>query len=202
MGSGTQVEIFLIVIAYLLGSVPAGFILGLRSGIDVRESGSGNVGATNVARVVGKRQGILTLIADTAKGFVPVILAMQLGASLAAIVLVGTAAFVGHLYPIFLKFKGGKGVATALGVFLGVAPIATLVLMALFAATALTSRIVSLSSIVAAVAAPVVFWLFYHPPLVIGMAAFIAVAITWRHRANIQRLMNGSEPRFRSASSQ
>ena len=195
-------ETLLIVIAYLLGSVPVGFILGLRSGIDVRASGSGNVGATNVARVVGKRQGILTLIADTAKGFVPVILAMQLGASLAAIVLVGMAAFVGHLYPIYLKFKGGKGVATALGVFLAVAPMATLVLIALFAVMVLISRIVSLSSILAAVAAPIIFWLFYYPPSVVGMAAFIAVAITWRHRSNIQRLMNGSEPRFGSASSQ
>jgi acyl phosphate:glycerol-3-phosphate acyltransferase len=196
------VEIPLIVIGYLLGSVPVGFILGLRSGIDVRETGSGNVGATNVARVVGKRQGILTLIADTAKGFVPVILAMQFGASLATIILVGTAAFVGHLYPIFLKFKGGKGVATALGVFLAVAPVATLVLIALFAVTVLTSRIVSLSSILAALAAPIIFWLFHYPPLVIGMAAFIAVAITLRHRSNIQRMMNGSEPRFGSASSQ
>jgi len=196
------VEIPLIVIGYLLGSVPVGFILGLRSGIDVRETGSGNVGATNVARVVGKRQGILTLIADTAKGFVPVILAMQFGASLATIILVGTAAFVGHLYPIFLKFKGGKGVATALGVFLAVAPVATLVLIALFAVTVLTSRIVSLSSILAALAAPIIFWLFHYPPLVVGMAAFIAVAITLRHRSNIQRMMNGSEPRFGSASSQ
>lgn len=195
-------EIPLIVIGYLLGSVPVGFILGLRSGIDVRETGSGNVGATNVARVVGKRQGILTLIADTAKGFVPVILAMQFGASLATIILVGTGAFVGHLYPIFLKFKGGKGVATALGVFLAVAPVATLVLIALFAVTVLTSRIVSLSSILAALAAPIIFWLFHYPPLVVGMAAFIAVAITLRHRSNIQRMMNGSEPRFGSASSQ
>jgi glycerol-3-phosphate acyltransferase PlsY len=196
------VEILLILLGYLLGSVPVGFILGLRSGIDVRETGSGNVGATNVARVVGKRQGILTLIADTAKGFLPVILAMQLGASLAATVLVGAAAFLGHLYPIFLKFKGGKGVATALGVFLAVAPMATLVLVALFAVTVLASRIVSLSSILTAVAAPIIFWLFSYPPLVVGMAAFIALAITCRHRSNIRRMMNGSEPRFGSASSQ
>jgi glycerol-3-phosphate acyltransferase PlsY len=196
------VEILLILFGYLMGSVPVGFILGSRSGIDVREVGSGNVGATNVARVVGKRQGILTLIADTAKGFLPVILAMQLGASLAATVLVGAAAFLGHLYPIFLKFKGGKGVATALGVFLAVAPMATLVLVALFAVTVLASRIVSLSSILTAVAAPIIFWLFSYPPLVVGMAAFIALAITCRHRSNIRRMMNGSEPRFRSASSQ
>jgi glycerol-3-phosphate acyltransferase PlsY len=196
------VEILLILFGYLMGSVPVGFILGSRSGIDVREVGSGNVGATNVARVVGKRQGILTLIADTAKGFLPVILAMQLGASLAATVLVGAAAFLGHLYPIFLKFKGGKGVATALGVFLAVAPMATLVLVALFAVTVLASRIVSLSSILTAVAAPIIFWLFSYPPLVVGMAAFIALAITCRHRSNIRRMMNGSEPRFGSASSQ
>jgi glycerol-3-phosphate acyltransferase PlsY len=196
------VEILLILFGYLMGSVPVGFILGSRSGIDVREVGSGNVGATNVARVVGKRQGILTLIADTAKGFLPVILAMQLGVSLAATVLVGAAAFLGHLYPIFLKFKGGKGVATALGVFLAVAPMATLVLVALFAVTVLASRIVSLSSILTAVAAPIIFWLFSYPPLVVGMAAFIALAITCRHRSNIRRMMNGSEPRFGSASSQ
>ncbi|HEX7228162.1 MAG TPA: glycerol-3-phosphate 1-O-acyltransferase PlsY [Candidatus Binatia bacterium] len=195
-------EILLILFGYLMGSVPVGFILGSRSGIDVRAVGSGNVGATNVARVVGKRQGILTLIADTAKGFLPVILAMQLGASLAATVLVGAAAFLGHLYPIFLKFKGGKGVATALGVFLAVAPMATLVLVALFAVTVLASRIVSLSSILTAVAAPIIFWLFSYPPLVVGMAAFIALAITCRHRSNIRRMMNGSEPRFGSASSQ
>jgi len=196
------VEILLILFGYLLGSVPVGFILGLRSGVDVRETGSGNVGATNVARVVGKRQGILTLIADTAKGFLPVILAMQLGASLAATVLVGAAAFLGHLHPIFLKFKGGKGVATALGVFLAVAPMATLVLVALFAVTVLARRIVSLSSILTAVAAPIIFWLFSYPPLVVGMAAFIALAITCRHRSNIRRMMNGSEPRFGSANSQ
>lgn len=195
-------EILLIVFGYLMGSVPVGFILGSRSGIDVRAVGSGNVGATNVARVVGKRQGILTLIADTAKGFLPVILAMQLGASLAATVLVGAAAFLGHLYPIFLKFKGGKGVATALGVFLAVAPMATLVLVALFACTVLASRIVSLSSILTAVAAPIIIWLFSYPPLVVGMAAFIALAITYRHRSNIRRMMNGSEPRFGSANSQ
>jgi glycerol-3-phosphate acyltransferase PlsY len=157
------VEIVLIVLGYLLGSVPVGFLLGLRSGVNVRETGSGNVGATNVARVVGKRQGILTLIADTAKGFLPVILAIQLGASLAATVLVGAAAFIGHLYPIFLKFKGGKGVATALGVFLALAPLVTLVLVALFAVTVLTSRIVSLSSLIAAVAAPIIFWLLSLP---------------------------------------
>lgn len=194
-------DVILILFGYLLGSVPTGYLLGRLAGVDVRKSGSGNVGATNVARVVGRRQGVLTLIADAAKGLVSVVLAMQLGASLGATVLVGTAAFVGHLYPIFLKFRGGKGVATALGIFIALAPVATLVLVMVFALTALTSRIVSLGSIVTAVVAPLILWLFHYPPLVVGMAAFIGAAITFRHRSNIQRLINGSEPRFRSASS-
>jgi acyl phosphate:glycerol-3-phosphate acyltransferase len=191
----------LILFGYLLGSVPTGYLLGMLAGVDVTKSGSGNVGATNVARVLGRWQGVFTLIADAAKGLIPVVLAMQSGASLGATVLVGTAAFVGHLYPIFLKFKGGKGVATALGVFIALAPLAALILLVVFALTALTSRIVSLSSIVTAAIAPLILWLFHYPPIVIGMAAFIAAAIIFRHRSNIQRLINGSEPRFRPANS-
>ena len=191
----------LILVAYLLGSIPTGYLLGMLAGVDVTKSGSGNVGATNVARVLGRGQGVLTLLADTGKGLIPVILAMQLGASLGATVLVGTAAFLGHLYPIFLRFKGGKGVATAFGVFIALAPLATLILLVVFALTALASRIVSLGSMVAAATAPLILWLFHYPPLVIGMAAFIGAAIIFRHRSNIHRLINGNEPRFRSANS-
>jgi glycerol-3-phosphate acyltransferase PlsY len=195
------VEIILIVFGYLLGSVPTGFILGSMAGVDVRKAGSGNVGATNVARVAGKRQGILTLIGDTAKGVVPVILALQMGANLTTTVMAGAAAFVGHLYPVFLKFRGGKGVATALGVFVALAPVAALVLILMFIAIALSSRIVSVGSIATAMAAPLILWLFSYPPIVVGMAVFIAAAITLRHRSNIQRLLNGTEPRFGSANS-
>ena len=194
-------EILLILFGYLLGSVPTGFILGLMAGIDVRNAGSGNVGATNVARVAGKRRGVLTLIGDTAKGVVPVILALQMGAGLTITVLAGAAAFVGHLYPIFLKFHGGKGVATALGVFVALAPPAAFVLVVIFIAIALTSRIVSVGSIATSLAAPLILWLFSYPPVVIGMAAVFAAAITVRHRSNIQRLLNGTEPRFGSANS-
>lgn len=194
-------EIILILFGYLLGSVPTGFILGSMAGIDVRKAGSGNVGATNVARVAGKRQGILTLIGDTAKGVVPVILALQMGANLTTTVMAGAAAFVGHLYPVFLKFRGGKGVATALGVFVALAPVAALVLILMFIAIALSSRIVSVGSIATAMAAPLILWLFSYPPIVVGMAVFIAAAITLRHRSNIQRLLNGTEPRFGSANS-
>src|SRR5512132_2012641 len=113
-------EVYLLVLfAYLLGSVPTCYILGSVVGVDVRKAGSGNVGATNVARVVGKRQGILTLVADIVKGSVPVIVALNISLTPTATSFVGIAAFLGHLYPVFLRFQGGKGVATALGVFLG-----------------------------------------------------------------------------------
>ena len=167
----------LVLTAYLLGSVPTGYIVGALAGVDVRKVGSGNVGATNVVRVVGKRQGIFTLVADAAKGFVPVIFALNLGLTPVATAFVGIAAFLGHLYPVFLRFRGGKGVATALGVFLGLAPWATVGLIAVFTAVLLTTRFVSLSSMVAAVLAPVALWLLSYPPVSIGVSFFIAVMI-------------------------
>jgi glycerol-3-phosphate acyltransferase PlsY len=195
-------EVFLLVLfAYLLGSVPTGYLLGSLAGVDVRRAGSGNIGATNVTRVVGKRHGIFTLVADIAKGFLPVILALYLGLTPGATAFVGIAAFVGHLYPVFLRFRGGKGVATALGVFLGLAPWATLILMAIFALVLLTTRVVSLSSMVAAGCAPIVFWLFFHSPILTVMSLFIALMIVLRHRGNIQRLLSGAEPRVGTSSS-
>lgn len=192
----------LVFVAYLVGSVPTGYILGSWAGVDVRKAGSGNVGATNVARVVGKRHGIFTLVADTAKGFVPVILALNLGLTPIATASVGIAAFLGHLYPVFLRFQGGKGVATALGVFLGLAPWATLVLAVIFVLVLLTTRVVSLSSMVAAAFAPIIFWLFFHSPILTGTTLFIGVMIVLRHRGNIQRLLSGTEPRFGGSNSQ
>jgi acyl phosphate:glycerol-3-phosphate acyltransferase len=185
----------LVLTAYLVGSVPTGYIVGSLAGVDVRKVGSGNVGATNVARVVGKRQGIFTLVADAAKGFVPVIFALNLGLTPVATAFVGIAAFLVHLYPVFLRFRGGKGVATALGVFLGLAPWATVGLIAVFTAVLLTTRFVSLSSMVAAVLAPVALWLLSYPSVSIGVSFFIAVMIVLRHRENIQRLLSGAEPR-------
>jgi acyl phosphate:glycerol-3-phosphate acyltransferase len=194
-----MVAYLLVLIAYLLGSVPTGYILGSLAGVDVRQAGSGNVGATNVARVVGKRHGIFTLIADVAKGFVPVFLALNLNFSPLATACVGIAAFLGHVYSVFLRFEGGKGVATALGVFLALAPWATLVLIMIFAAVFLATRIVSLSSMVAAVSAPLVLWIGSHPPIWIWMSVFIAAMIVLRHRANIQRLLSGTEPKLGTA---
>ena len=191
----------MVIFAYLLGSIPTGYMMGAWTGVDVRTTGSGNIGATNVARVIGKRQGFLTLAADTAKGFIPVFVALQLGLVSTAVALVGAAAFLGHLYPVFLKFQGGKGVATAFGVFAGLAPIAALVLIVIFAAFVLSSRIVSLSSMAAALAAPVTFWFFSYPPAVVGISAVIAFMIVLRHRGNIRRLLAGTEPRVGSIGS-
>lgn len=189
-------DIVLIIAAYLLGSVPSGYVLGRSVGVDVRKAGSGNVGATNVARVAGKTHGILTLVADAAKGAIPVLVAQQLGMTLPVTLLVGVAAFLGHLFPVFLLFKGGKGVATALGVFLVLAPWITLLLLVVFATVAWSSRFVSLGSISAAVAAPVALWFAAYPPPVVQMSAFLATMVILRHRSNIKRLLTGTEPRF------
>jgi len=188
--------VVLIVSAYLLGSVPSGYLLGKLAGIDVRIVGSGNIGATNVARAVGRWQGALTLVADAAKGFLPALIAIQLGMQPLAIASSAAAAFLGHIYPLFLKFQGGKGVATAFGTLLAIAPVATLVLLALFALVVFSSRIVSLSTMVTAAAAPLVLWLFYQPPAIIGMGFFYAAVIVLRHHGNIERLRAGTEPRF------
>jgi glycerol-3-phosphate acyltransferase PlsY len=186
----------LVIFSYLLGSVPSGLIIGKLSGLDVRNAGSGNIGATNVARLLGKKGGLLTLVADMAKGFIPVLAVQQMGLGDPIAALVGIAAFVGHLYPVFLNFKGGKGVATGFGVLLGLAPLAATILLVIFAAVAFSTRIVSLSSMVTAVAAPLLLWLFYYSPTYIMMATLMAIMIVFRHYANIQRLLNGTEPRF------
>jgi acyl phosphate:glycerol-3-phosphate acyltransferase len=187
---------FMLLFAYFLGSIPTGFIIGLLSGVDIRRAGSGNVGATNVARVVGKKEGLITLLADVAKGFIPVLLSSWLGLSLTVVALAALAAFVGHLYPVFLKFQGGKGVATALGIFLAAAPLASLVLILVFVVVVVAGRWVSLASMAAAGAAPLVLWVFSYPPLLVALGLFIALLIVFRHWENIRRLIAGTEPRF------
>jgi glycerol-3-phosphate acyltransferase PlsY len=188
--------IALIGFAYLLGSIPSGFVLGKLSGVDVRQVGSGNVGATNVARAVGKRQGVLTLLADALKGMAPVAIGLRLQLPPEALAAVASAAFLGHLYPVFLRFSGGKGVATGLGALLIIAPLATILLVGVFLAVVLSTRLVSLSSIIAAALAPLALWLFSQPPAIVWMGAFLAAMIVWRHRGNIKRLLAGTEPRF------
>jgi glycerol-3-phosphate acyltransferase PlsY len=190
------IEILVILLGYLLGSVPSGYLVGARSGVDVRKAGSGNIGATNVTRVLGKGRGILTLIADTGKGYLAVFIASQMDLALPIVVLAGVAAFVGHLFPIFLNFRGGKGVATAFGVLLALAPLATALLVVVFAATLVSSRIASISSMTAAAAAPVALWLLSYPPVVVSGATVMALLIIVRHHANLKRLLEGTEPRL------
>jgi glycerol-3-phosphate acyltransferase PlsY len=188
--------IILIACAYLLGSVPSGYVLGKLAGTDVRRVGSGNIGATNVARALGMLPGALTLVADAAKGYLPVFLALHFGFSQAVVASTAIAAFLGHLYPLFLKFQGGKGVATTLGALLAVAPMAALVLVLVFAGVVFVCRIVSLGAIAAALAAPLILWLFYQPPVIVAMGFFMGAMVILRHRGNIRRLLAGTEPRF------
>src|SRR5512142_1162952 len=125
-------QIALIIAAYLLGSIPTGLLLGKALGVDIRAAGSGNIGATNVYRTLGRKVGVLTLVGDCLKGVIPVVVAKALGLPVLWVGIVGLAAFLGHVYTVFLGFKGGKGVATALGVFLAAAPLAVLAALGVF----------------------------------------------------------------------
>ncbi|HTT32376.1 MAG TPA: glycerol-3-phosphate 1-O-acyltransferase PlsY [Methylomirabilota bacterium] len=191
------------VAAYLLGSLPFGVILArLFGGTDVRKAGSGNIGATNVARVVGPFAGILTLVLDTAKGAAAVFLAEWLSHGDAIwLTSAALAALVGHCFPVWLKFKGGKGVATAAGVFLMLSPLACALALAVFAIVVILWRYVSLGSIFAAAAMPLLMYFFWAPrhapPLAITFGALAAaLLIIFQHRGNLQRLLAGTEPKF------
>ena len=188
--------IILTLLSYLLGSIPAGFLVGSSAGVDVRSAGSGNIGATNVARTLGWKKGLVTLFADVAKGFLPVLAAHLLDLGNAAAAAAGLAAFAGHLYPVFLRFKGGKGVATAAGVYLAAMPLGILVVVGVFVLVMLAARRVSLASLSAAVLAPVAAWALSYPEEVAWMSLVIGILVVLRHRDNIRRLMAGEEPRF------
>ena len=196
------------VAAYLFGSIPFGYLLvRVFQGIDVRSIGSGNIGATNVARTGGKGLAIATLALDTLKGWLPVFLVLTLPgitasspgqlhtlASLAALL-----AVIGHMFPVWLGFKGGKGVATGLGVFLALAPVAVLIALLLFTVIVALTRYVSLGSILAAAAFPVALWylernLFPAPAL--ALCAAVALLVIFRHHQNIGRLLAGTESRL------
>ena len=189
--------------AYILGSIPFGLILAkLFGGTDVRKGGSGNIGATNVARVVGPLAGILTLILDVAKGSVVVLLAARLSQDSATWMMIAAlAALAGHCFPIWLKFKGGKGVATAAGMFLVLCPLAFLGSVILFVLVVTFWRYVSLASISAAAAMPLLMYFLWAPrhapPLVITFGSLAAaVLIVCKHAGNIRRLVQGVEPKF------
>lgn len=184
---------WILVLAYVVGSVPTGYIMSAVSGIDIRAAGSGNIGATNVSRVVGWKAGVITLVADTAKGFIPVFLALHLDFDPLVTALAGLAAFLGHLYPVFLKFKGGKGVATGWGCLAGLDPLVAGCLAVAFLILVLLFRWVSLGSMGGAALAPVLFWYFHHPLPYVWMSLLMVLLIILRHRDNIRRMLTGLE---------
>jgi acyl phosphate:glycerol-3-phosphate acyltransferase len=193
--------IVLPVFAYLLGSIPLGLILTrLLTHVDIRRTGSGNIGATNVAREAGLKLGIITLAGDILKGAVPVALAASMTSanndwSALFVAFVSLAAFMGHLFPIYMKFKnGGKGVATAAGCFIVISPLATIISILAFIMVVCWSNRVSPASLVAAAVLPVAVWKATYSPVITGYAVIITIFIYFRHKDNIKRLLSGTEP--------
>jgi glycerol-3-phosphate acyltransferase PlsY len=183
-------------LAYLLGSIPTGLLLTRRVGVDVRRSGSGNIGATNVTRTAGVRLGLLTLAGDVLKGAVPCALALRFGAGDPLVAAVGAAAVTGHVFPVTLGFHGGKGVATALGALLALDPLVAGAAVAFFAIVVTIDRRVSVGSLAASALAPFGLALLGRPwPYVVAMIA-VAVLIGLRHWENVVRILAGTEPRL------
>ena len=184
-----------ILLGYLAGSVPFAYLLARRRGIDVRVAGSGNVGAANVLRTTGAWRGVLVMTLDMTKGVAAVAMAHIFAGGTAIIALTGAAAIVGHIYPVWLRFHGGKGVAVAAGVFTILSPVAAGAAAVLFLLTAWITRYISLASIAATVALPPVAWLLGSPMPVVLVAAGSGVLILFRHRSNWYRLRAGTERR-------
>lgn len=185
-----------ILLGYLAGSVPFAYLLARLKGIDVRIAGSGNVGAANVLRTTGPWRGVIVMSLDVAKGIGAVAIAHMLAGGTALIALTGAAAVVGHIYPVWLRFHGGKGVAVAAGVFTVLSPGATAVAVGLFFVIAWITRYVSLASMAATVALPPAAWIVGAPLSVVLVAAGTAVLILFRHRSNWSRLRRGTERRM------
>jgi acyl phosphate:glycerol-3-phosphate acyltransferase len=196
-------------ISYLIGSVPAGYLAGRIAGIDIRKAGSGNIGATNVLRVLGKRYGYPVFLFDFAKGTAAVEISIlifnsthhaEVSRELCAI-LAGVSSVIGHSYPVWLGFKGGKGVATSFGVVFGLIPLAALIAVLVWLITFGTTRYVSVASMTAAIALPITVLVMLYVKLLSGLTLLLfsiclAAIVIWRHRSNLSRLMSGTEPRF------
>jgi glycerol-3-phosphate acyltransferase PlsY len=197
--------IFVVVISYLLGATPSGYLVGMACGIDVRTAGSGNIGATNVLRVLGRNAGATVLAADALKGFVAArwmpMLALHLFPSpdttrehLA--IAAGAAAILGHIYTFWLYFKGGKGIATSGGVVMAWAPAACLTALALWGLVLVLSKYVSMASIAAAVVLPFAVWAWNGSATMTGVMTGVSLLAIYKHKANIQRLLKGTERRI------
>ena len=191
------IEIFILcLLAYLCGSIPFGVLLAKTQNMDIREHGSGNIGATNVARTMGKKAGLITLAGDVLKGLLVIFIASQWFEKTMIIALAGLAVFLGHLYSIFLKFKGGKGVATGLGLLSFAMPLSTLFSAGVFAISLKVSGYVSLSSVLAAISLPLLGIFFKMPLSYIYLSTIVALFTLQKHRDNIVRLSQGTEANF------
>ncbi|HIN17699.1 MAG TPA: glycerol-3-phosphate 1-O-acyltransferase [Gammaproteobacteria bacterium] len=182
---------------YLLGSVSSAVLVSKLMGLpDPRQSGSGNPGATNVLRLGNKPAAALTLLGDVLKGVLPVLIAKYLDADTTGIALAGLGAFLGHLFPVFFGFAGGKGVATSLGIFLALNPLIAGSQVALWALMALVFRYSSLAALVTALATPILLFLQMDDPVLTGFGIILAALLVFRHRANIVRLVQGNESKI------
>ncbi len=182
-----------ILLSYLLGSLPVGLLLAMAKGRDPRKIGSGNIGATNVMRAAGKTLGIITLLGDALKGFLPVSLALYFRLPVQIVAAAGFAAFLGHIFPVYLRFRGGKGIATALGVFLALSYPAVLIDLVVFAALLFAWRYVSLGSLVSSGLLPFILLALGAPLSYVLLSACVAILVFWKHRENIKRLIAGKE---------
>ncbi|HEY2124439.1 MAG TPA: glycerol-3-phosphate 1-O-acyltransferase PlsY [Chthoniobacterales bacterium] len=194
--------------SYLIGSIPSGYLAGRLGGVDIRQQGSGNIGATNVTRVLGKRYGYPVFLADFIKGFSAVFLAPLLGryfdlscSTEVCQVVAGVFVVIGNAFPFWLRFRGGKGVATSAGLFFALIPVAAVIATLIWIIAFYTTRYVSLASVMAALALPLTVFIIHHVtgvhrPFVLGMTATLAAIVILRHRTNLARLMRGTEQRF------
>ena len=190
-------SLLLLALGYLLGSMPNGYLAGRwLKGIDLRQCGSGSTGATNVLRNVGKGPALVVFLLDVGKGALTVLLTKSFGLNDWVQVLAGLAALAGHIWPMWLGWKGGKAVATGLGMFLGLAWPVGLACFGLFMAVISLSRIVSLSSVIAAIGLPVLMVISGNSSAYVVVSLVASMLVLWRHRSNIERLITGTEPRI------
>ena len=190
-------SLLLLAIGYLLGAIPSGYLAGrLLKGIDLRDCGSGSTGATNVLRNVGKGPALVVFLIDVSKGALAVLLAKSVGLNDWLQVLAGLSALAGHIWPVWLDWKGGKAVATGLGMFLGLAWPVGLACFGLFMAVISIFRIVSLSSVVAAIGLPLLMLLSGGSSAYVVVSLMASLMVLWRHRSNIERLLAGTEPKI------
>ena len=191
-----MLSIILVAASYLVGSIPVGVLVGRLFGFDPRQVGSGNIGMTNVARAAGRGAAAITFSGDLLKGAIPVLAVRALGLDATTIAMVAFAAFVGSICSVFLCFKGGRGVSTSLGIWLAMAPVATAIAFAVFLVVLAITRIVSLGSICAAIAMPVLIFAMGLPRAYLALVIVMAMLVLLRHRDNILRLLSGREPRL------